>query len=135
YLHLWVKGQKTENEKIIEVSQLIQAGANTFMRREYGILARFAGVAAVVIFVLLPSPIWEGNVPDHIAMVAAYLAGTILSALAGKIGILVATSANSRASEGAGKGLVPAFLFGFRGGSVMGLAVVGFSLLGVMAVL
>ena len=55
YLHLWVKGQKTENEKIIEVSQLIQAGANTFMRREYGILARFAGVAAVVIFVLLPS--------------------------------------------------------------------------------
>ena len=135
YLHLWVKGQKTENEKIIEVSQLIQAGANTFMRREYGILARFAGVAAVVIFVLLPSPIWEGNVPDHIAMVAAYLAGTILSALAGKIGILVATSANSRAAEGAGKGLKPAFLIGFRGGSVMGLAVVGFSLLGVMAVL
>lgn len=130
-----MKGQKTENEKIIEVSQLIQAGANTFMRREYGILARFAGVAAVVIFVLLPSPIWEGNVPDHIAMVAAYLAGTILSALAGKIGILVATSANSRAAEGAGKGLKPAFLIGFRGGSVMGLAVVGFSLLGVMAVL
>lgn len=73
--------------------------------------------------------------PDHIAMVAAYLAGTILSALAGKIGILVATSANSRAAEGAGKGLKPAFLIGFRGGSVMGLAVVGFSLLGVMAVL
>ena len=135
YLHLWVKNQKTENKKIIEVSQLIQEGANTFMRREYGILARFAGVAAVVIFVLLPSPVWEGDLAAHIAMVAAYLAGTILSALAGKIGILVATSANSRAAEGAGKGLKPAFLIGFRGGSVMGLAVVGFSLLGVMAVL
>ena len=135
YLHLWVKNQKTENKKIIEVSQLIQEGANTFMRREYGILARFAGVAAVVIFVFLPSPVWEGDLAAHIAMVAAYLAGTILSALAGKIGILVATSANSRAAEGAGKGLKPAFLIGFRGGSVMGLAVVGFSLLGVMAVL
>ena len=110
YLHLWVKGQKTENEKIIEVSQLIQAGANTFMRREYGILAKFAGVAAVVIFVLLPSPIWEGDVLTHISMVIAYLAGTTLSALAGKIGILVATSANSRAAEGAGRGLKPAFL-------------------------
>ena len=135
YLHLWVKGQKTENEKIIEVSQLIQAGANTFMRREYGILAKFAGVAAVVIFVLLPSPIWEGDVLTHISMVIAYLAGTTLSALAGKIGILVATSANSRAAEGAGRGLKPAFLIGFRGGSVMGLAVVGFCLLGVMLVL
>ena len=135
YLHLWVKNQKTENKKIIEVSQLIQEGANTFMRREYGILARFAGVAAVVIFVFLPSPVWEGDLAAHTAMVAAYLAGTILSALAGKIGILVATSANSRAAEGAGKGLKPAFLIGFRGGSVMGLAVVGFSLLGVMAVL
>ena len=79
YLYLWVKKQRTSNARIEEVSLLIKEGANTFMRREYGILARFAGVAAVVIFVLLPSPIWEGNVPDHIAMVAAYLAGTILS--------------------------------------------------------
>ena len=58
YLYLWVKKQQTTNAKIIEVSKLIKAGANTFMRREYKILAIFAGIAAVVIFVLLPSPIW-----------------------------------------------------------------------------
>ncbi len=135
YLHLWVRRQPARNEKIIEVSELIHAGANTFMRREYLILARFAGVAAVLILILLPSPIWEGDVLPNISMTIAYLAGTALSALAGKIGILVATQANSRAAEGAQQGLKPAFLIGFRGGAVMGLAVVGSCLLGVMAVL
>lgn len=135
YLHFWVKKQSAVNKKIIEVSDLIHAGANTFMRKEYRILAKFAGVAAVLILILLPSPIWNGNIISNISMMIAYLAGTILSAIAGKIGILVATQANSRAAEGAQKGLKPAFLIGFRGGAVMGLAVVGFSLLGVMAVL
>lgn len=68
-------------------------------------------------------------------MALAYLAGTALSAVAGKIGILVATHANGRAAEGAQHGIKPAFLIGFRGGAVMGLAVVAFSLLGVAAVL
>ena len=135
YLHFWVKKQPAVNKKIIEVSDLIHAGANTFMRKEYRILAKFAGVAAVLILILLPSPIWNGNIISNISMMIAYLAGTFLSAIAGKIGILVATQANSRAAEGAQKGLKPAFLIGFRGGAVMGLAVVGFSLLGVMAVL
>lgn len=135
YLHFWVKRQPAVNKRIIEVSDLIHAGANTFMRKEYIILARFAGIAAVLILVFLPSPIWNGNILDNLSMMIAYLAGTILSAIAGKIGILVATQANSRAAEGAQKGLKPAFLIGFRGGAVMGLAVVGFCLLGVMAVL
>ena len=135
YLHFWVKRQPAVNKRIIEVSDLIHAGANTFMRKEYIILARFAGVAAVLILVFLPSPIWDGNIVDNLSMMTAYLAGTILSAIAGKIGILVATQANSRAAEGAQRGLKPAFLIGFRGGAVMGLSVVGFCLLGVMAVL
>lgn len=135
YLYLWVKKQQTTNAKIIEVSKLIKAGANTFMRREYKILAIFAGIAAVVIFVLLPSPIWTGNAIDNLAMALAYIAGTVLSAIAGKIGILVATHANGRAAEGAQHGIKPAFLIGFRGGAIMGLAVVAFSLLGVAAVL
>ena len=135
YLHFWVKRQPAVNKRIIEVSDLIHAGANTFMRKEYIILARFAGIAAVLILVFLPSPIWNGNILDNLSMMIAYLAGTILSAIAGKIGIIVATQANSRAAEGAQKGLKPAFLIGFRGGAVMGLAVVGFCLLGVMAVL
>lgn len=135
YLFLWVKRQKTENKRIIEVSELIKAGANTFLRKEYRILAAFAGVAAVLIFVFLPSPVWSGELADNIGMAVSYIAGTVLSALAGKIGILVATIANSRAAEAAQRGIKPAFLVGFRGGAVMGLSVVGFSLLGVCAIL
>ena len=68
-------------------------------------------------------------------MAVAYLFGTAFSAIAGKIGIMVATHSNSRAAEGAREGIKPAFLIGFRGGAVMGLLVVGCSLLGVAAVL
>ncbi|MFQ6819088.1 MAG: sodium-translocating pyrophosphatase [Blautia sp.] len=135
YLYLWVKKQPTKNAKIKEVSALIKAGANTFMRREYLILAKFAGIAAIIIFILLPSPIWSGNILSNVEMTAAYILGTALSAVAGKIGILVATHSNSRAAEAAKKGIEPAFLVGFRGGAVMGLLVVGCSLLGVAAVL
>ncbi len=135
YLYLWVKKQRMENEKIKEVSALIKEGANTFMRREYTVLAKFALIAAVVIFTLLPSPVWQGDVLKNISMAIAYLIGTVLSAIAGKIGILVATLSNGRAAEGAQKGIKPAFLIGFRGGAVMGLLVVGCSLLGVAAVL
>ena len=135
YLYLWVKKQKTVNAKIQEVSALIKEGANTFMRREYKILAKFAAVAAVLILLFLPSPIWQGDPVSNISMAVAYIAGTVLSAIAGKIGILVATLSNGRAAEGAQKGLKPAFLIGFRGGAVMGLLVVGCSLFGVAAVL
>lgn len=135
YLYLWVKKQRTGNARIQEVSALIREGANTFMRREYKILAKFALVAALVILVLLPSPIWQGNPLENAAMAVAYIAGTVLSAIAGKIGILVATLSNARTAEGAQKGIKPAFLIGFRGGAVMGLLVVGFSLLGVAVVL
>ena len=135
YLYLWVKKQQMGNAKIVEVSALIKAGANTFMRREYRILAMFAGAAAVLIFLLLPSPIWNGDILSNLSMALSYLAGTALSALAGKIGILVATHANGRSAEAARHGIKPAFLVGFRGGAVMGLAVVGFSLFGVAAVL
>ncbi len=135
YLYLWVKKQKTSNRKIMEVSALIKEGANTFMRREYKVLAKFALVAAVLILVFLPSPIWQGSPVDNIAMAVSYLAGTVLSAIAGKIGILVATLSNGRTAEAAQKGIKPAFLIGFRGGAVMGLLVVGCSLFGVAAVL
>ena len=135
YLYLWVQRQKMSNRTIIEVSALIKQGANTFIRREYKVLAIFAGIAAIVIFILLPSPIWNGEITQNLAMALSYIAGTILSAIAGKIGIMVATHANGRTAEEAQNGIRAAFLIGFRGGAIMGLAVVAFSLLGVAAVL
>ena len=135
YLYLWVKRQPLTNEKIIDVAALIKKGANTFMRREYKILAIFSSVVAALILLFLPSPIWTGHIIDNVAMSLSYLAGAVLSAIAGKIGILVASLSNGRAAEGAQKGIKPAFLIGFRGGAVMGLIVVGCSLFGVAAVL
>ncbi len=135
WLYLWVRKQKCDNVKIEEIATLIKAGANTFMRKEYKILAVFAGCASVLIFIFLPEPVWKGDIIRNISITVSYIAGTVLSAIAGKIGIIVATSSNSRAASGAKNGIKPAFLIGFRGGAVMGLAVVGFSLLGVSSVL
>ncbi len=134
WLYLWVKRQPCENQKIIKATGLIRAGARTFLRKEYGVLAKFAGVAALLIFVFLPKPIWQGDVIHNVWMVIAYIFGTVFSAIAGKIGLEVATIANGRSAEAAKKGIAPSFMAGFRGGAVMGMAVVGASLLGVTLV-
>ena len=134
WLYLWVKRQPCENQKILKATGLIRAGARTFLRKEYGVLAKFAGVAAVLIFVFLPKPIWQGNAMLNVQMVVAYIFGTLFSAIAGKIGLEVATIANGRSAEAAKKGIAPSFMAGFRGGAVMGMAVVGASLLGVTLV-
>ncbi len=134
WLYLWVRRQPLENKRIAQVGKYIQDGARTFLNREYKVLAKFAGIIAVLILVLLPAPIWKGNFIDNITMAIAYIFGTAFSALAGKIGIEVATISNGRAAEAAKKGIRPSFMTGFRGGAVMGMAVVGFSLLGVTLV-
>lgn len=135
WLYKWVVAQPSSNARIAEIGKLIRNGANTFLRKEYQTLTRFCGVAAIIIFVLLPSPIWTGHLVDNIIMVVSYLCGTIFSGIAGKIGITIATIANTKAAESSTKGIKPSFMAGFRGGAVMGMAVVGASLLGVTLVL
>ena len=135
WLYRWVRKQPSSNKRIAEVGNLIRNGADTFLNKEYRVLARFAGVAAILIFIFLPSPVWMGNVSKNITMAIAYIAGTIFSAVAGKIGMNIATIANTKAAEAAVKGIKPSFMAGFRGGAVMGMAVVGSSLLGVTAIL
>ena len=136
YLYIWVKRQPQENKRITEVAGLIREGANTFMKREYKILAIFALVVAVLILLFLPKPIWSTDAAwKNIAMAISYICGTVLSAIAGKLGLIVASLSNGRSAEAAVKGIKPAFLVGFRGGSVMGLIVVGCAVLGVSVVL
>ncbi len=135
WLYTWVKAQPSSNARIKEIGEYIRQGANTFLKREYQVLARFTAIAAVLILILLPRPIWTGNISENIWMAVSYVFGTVLSALAGKIGIQIATIANMKAAEAAKKGIKPAFMAGFRGGAVMGMAVVGTSLLGVVLVL
>jgi K(+)-stimulated pyrophosphate-energized sodium pump len=134
YFYHWVKSQKSDNKRIARVAELIKEGASTFLKREYAVLARFAGVIALLILIFLPQPIWMGKPSSNIIMALAYVFGTVLSAAAGKVGIVVATIANKKAAEAAKVGIKPSFLVGFRGGAVMGMAVVGTSLLGVTVV-
>jgi K(+)-stimulated pyrophosphate-energized sodium pump len=134
WLYKWVKAQPLTNNRIAEVSGLIAKGASVFLTKEYQVLAKFVGVASVLIFVFLPLPIWKSSFLPNLMMALSYICGTIFSAFAGKIGIAVATIANGKTAQAATKGIRPSFLCGFRGGAVMGMAVVGSSLLGVSLV-
>ena len=132
WLYRWVKALPAPNKCVLEIGEYIRQGANTFLKREYLVLTRFTVIAAVLILVFLPKPIWSGNgVTDNIWMSIAYISGTILSALAGKIGIHVATIANIKTANASRSGVKPSFMAGFRGGAVIGMSVVGVSLLGV----
>ncbi|NSW91935.1 MAG: sodium-translocating pyrophosphatase [Firmicutes bacterium] len=131
YLYRWVNSQPKGDKAIEEIGLLIKQGADTFLRREYTILAKFVAIAAVIILLFLPQPIWTSENPlKNVSTAVAYILGSALSALAGKIGINVATIANVKAAVAAKKGIAPAFSVGFRGGAVMGMAVVGTSLFG-----
>ncbi|HPD02233.1 MAG: sodium-translocating pyrophosphatase [Christensenellales bacterium] len=132
-LYVFVVKLKSENEKIAKIAEYIRKGANTFLKKEYGVLAFFALAAGILIVLFLPHPIWSGEPLKNVFMLISYFAGTIFSAFAGKIGIQIATIANKKAAEAAKEGIKPSFMAGFRGGAVMGMAVVGTSLLGVAA--
>ena len=134
WLSNWVKGQPASSERIEHIGELIHSGAYTFLRKEYVILAKFAGIVAILILLFLPKPIWQGNWLSNLAMAIAYLCGTFFSAVAGYLGIRISTIANVKTVEAARKGIKPSFLSGFRGGAVMGMAVVGGTLLGVSLV-
>jgi len=131
----WVFNLPQGNERIRSVGGLIKNGADTFMRREYGVLAKFVLVAGLFILMFLPSPVWKSGVYPNVIMAVSFVFGAIFSGIACKIGIKIATVANMKAAEAAVKGIGPSFLAGFRGGAVMGMAVVGASLMGVTAVL
>lgn len=135
WLYRWVDKQPSSNQRIAEIAGLIRKGANTFLAKEYKTLIRFCLVAAILIFVFLPSPVWKGNVVNNVTMAVAYIFGTVFSGIAGKVGISIATIANKKSAEAATKGIKPSFMAGYRGGAVMGMAVVGASLLGVTLVL
>ena len=131
WLFKWVKTQPQDNKTIEKVCGLIQDGARTFLNKQNQILIGFAGIVAVLILLFLPKPIWQSSFSENLLNAIAYLGGTLLSAFSGKIGIEVATIANGRSAIAAKKDLKSSFIVGFRGGAVMGMAVVGACVLGV----
>lgn len=130
YFYRWVKNLPTEEGKLEDIGALIRKGAFTFLRREYKILAIFIGVVSVLVLLFYPTPIWNGSFLLNLQMALSYILGAVFSGTAGVIGISIATIANVKAASAAKKGLSPAFMAGFRGGAVMGMAVVSASLAG-----
>jgi K(+)-stimulated pyrophosphate-energized sodium pump len=112
------------NERMVELATAIRDGAMAFLKREYTWVSVFVVIMAVLIAVLLDWGRPWGAV--------AYVFGAVLSATAGFIGMRIATAANSRTTEAARVGGIPAALpIAFRGGAVMGFTVAGLGLLGV----
>ena len=137
YFYRYVKKQDSGTEKMQEISSAITEGAYAFIKREYRTLAMFVGVVSVLMFIFLPfPPIWssEADLLKHLSITLAYLFGSFCSALAGYLGLTVATKANAKAANAARNGLNKAFPIGFRSGAVMGFAVVGAGLLGISIV-
>ena len=130
YFYKWVKKLPVANARLEEVGKLIRDGAFTFLKREYRILGVFAAVVMVLIVLFFPEPIWHGDPMKNVQMAIIYLFGTVLSALAGYVGISIATLSNVRAATAAQESIQKSFMAGFRGGAVMGMAVVGTSLAG-----
>ena len=132
YFYKWLKALPTANKELERVGKLIADGAFAFLKREYRVLCIFAGALSVIIALCFPHPIWAvgGNISINLGMVLAYICGTAVSAFAGWIGIATATVANMKAASAAREGVEPSFMAGFRGGAVMGMAVVGSSLMG-----
>lgn len=105
-----------------EIASYIHEGAMAFLKREYKVLVVFAIVLAAAIALGLKS------IPTAIA----FLCGAIFSALAGFVGMQVATKANVRTAYAAKEnGMNKALSVAFSGGAVMGMSVVGLGLLGV----
>ncbi|HSG78613.1 MAG TPA: sodium-translocating pyrophosphatase [Acidimicrobiia bacterium] len=111
------------NERMQELMAAIREGAMAFLRREYTWVAVFVVGMAVLISVLLDWGWPWGTV--------AYLFGATLSALAGFIGMRIATAGNARTAEAARQGgITKALPLAFRGGAVMGFTVAGLGLAG-----
>jgi len=138
YFLRYVNKQDSGSAKMKEISGFIKEGADAFIRREYTTLAIFVAIVSVLLLIFLPSPIWltlqSGEWLKNIELTVAYIFGSTCSALAGYLGLNVATKANAKVAQAAKEGLNKAFPVGFRGGAVMGLSVVGVGLLGISIV-
>jgi K(+)-stimulated pyrophosphate-energized sodium pump len=134
YFYRYVEKQSSGTERMREISDAIRLGARAFLKREYTVLFMFVAVVSVLLLIFLPTPIWKGNLLNNISLMLAYIFGSAFSALAGFLGLTIATKANAKVANGAQQGLNRAFPIGFRGGAVMGFSVVGIGLLGVSIV-
>ena len=116
-----IKKQSQGTDKMKEIASAIKEGAQAFLFAEYKILVIFV----VVLFVLIGFASGWGTA-------VCFLVGALFSTAAGYVGMNVATDANVRTANAAKEsGMAKALSIAYKGGSVMGLCVVGLGLAGV----
>ncbi len=118
----WIFRLPVEDPKLIKIGGFVSDGAMAFLTREYKVLIPFVLIVAAFLATANQGVLrWQA---------LAFVVGAMASALAGFIGMKVATAANTRTTHAAQAGLIPALKVAFSGGSVMGMSVVGLSMLG-----
>ncbi len=121
----WVMKQDSGDGKMKEISSHIYEGALAFLKAEYKLLTFFvigASIALLAIAYFVPTTHW--------LIIVSFICGAIFSALAGNIGMRIATQTNVRTTQAARTSLPKALNISFGGGTVMGLGVAGLAVLG-----
>lgn len=127
YIARWLLAQDAGGERVQKIGAAIQTGAQAFLKREYRYVAILVSIVVVVLLVLSAIP--GSGMSPFTAL--AFVAGAFASALAGYIGMTVATRANMRTTTAASKSLNSGLRVAFASGSVMGTMVVALALLGI----
>jgi K(+)-stimulated pyrophosphate-energized sodium pump len=127
----WVSKQDAGDENMQRLAGYIAKGAMAFLKAEWKVLSYFVVIAGIL---LAWSGTFKGSAehPIHSSWVIAisFVIGAVLSALAGYIGMNIATKANVRTTQAARTSLAQALKVSFNGGTVMGLGVAGLAVIG-----
>jgi len=116
------------SEKVKEIAEQIHKGAMAFLNKEYKLMFVFM-ILIVAIFIVLD--IYK-LLPHGIELATMFVVGCVLSAIAGRVGMFIATKSNSRTAVAATKSLNEGLKIAFSSGVVMGMIVVALGLLGVV---
>jgi K(+)-stimulated pyrophosphate-energized sodium pump len=111
-------------DRMKQIAGFIAAGAMSFLKAEYKILTIFVVIVGAFLAVTA-DPVHSSRI-----IVLAFVVGAFLSALAGFLGMRVATKANVRTTHAARTSLSKALSISFSGGSVMGISVAALGILG-----
>ena len=122
----WVLKQDAGDGKMKEISDYIYEGALAFLKAEYRLLTFFVIIASIALAGITFLP----GAKTHLLIVVAFIFGAIFSALAGNMGMKIATKTNVRTTQAARTSLPQALKVSFSGGTVMGLGVAGLAVLG-----
>ena len=121
----WVAAQDPGLDRMKEISKYIADGAMAFLKAEYRVMLYFVVIAGILLGIMGYS-----NSSSHWSIALSFVAGAFLSALAGFIGMRIATKANVRTANAARTSLKKALAVSFTGGSVMGMGVTGLAVIG-----